>query len=177
MAIAATRSITRRDLLRGRADPDAAAGVIRPPWSTEETVSAHCSSCGRCADACPENVIVIDQGGRPGVAFGTAECTFCGACAAACPEPVFATFDETPWHLRAEIGTECLLNRAVLCRGCADACETQALRYDMRGGPVGTLHLVPSDCTGCGACAAVCPVGAIHLVIDDASKEGDRRDG
>ena len=126
----------------------------------------HCSACGDCLSACPQTILSADRNGRPELSFQCAECTFCGACADACPEPVFDDPRGAPWLLKASIAGSCLLKSGVTCQSCTDACEAEALRFDMRVRPSGAIRIELDACTGCGACVAVCPVSAI-TVRDD----------
>jgi ferredoxin-type protein NapF len=61
------------------------------------------------------------------------------------------------------IADACLARAGVVCQGCGDACPERAIGFPLRrGGP--PLPVVEEDrCTGCGACVAICPVGAIGL--------------
>lgn len=137
--------------------------VQRPPWTTEASVRESCTSCGDCIRACPEAILIPGPAGTPGLDFTRGECTFCADCANACGEDVFFDITEMPWTLTAEIGSACLLTQGVSCRACSDFCETEALRFDLRAGPVGTINVDAAACTGCGACVAACPVGTITV--------------
>lgn len=138
-------------------------GSLRPPWSSEASVRAACTSCGDCIRACPEAILRRGPAGTPAVDFARGACTFCGACAEACGAEVF-DLGAAPWAIVAEIAPGCLLNAGISCRSCTDACDTRALRFDLRAGPVGAITVDPDACTGCGACAGVCPVGAVGFV-------------
>ncbi|MHB8086168.1 MAG: FAD-dependent oxidoreductase, partial [Dehalococcoidia bacterium] len=61
----------------------------------------------------------------------------------------------------------------VLCRSCQN-CAKQCPLIEMREGANGLLHsyLERYLCTRCGACASVCPTGAIYLVGQDNSAIG-----
>lgn len=138
-------------------------GSVRPPWSTEHSIRASCTSCGDCIRSCPEGILQPGPVGTPVVDFAIGACTFCKACGEACGEEVF-DLDTLPWNLRAEIRSSCLLNAGVSCRSCTDACDSSALRFDLRARTVGRIAVQREACTGCGACLATCPVGAIALV-------------
>lgn len=94
--------------------------------------------------------------------FDRGACTFCRACADACEEAVFDT-DHAPWALIAVVGAGCFLAGGISCRSCTDVCEANALRFDLRAGPVGRVTVDAAACTGCGACAGICPAGAISI--------------
>ncbi|MHA2222868.1 MAG: 4Fe-4S binding protein, partial [Candidatus Thorarchaeota archaeon] len=50
--------------------------------------SAKCSACGTCVEACPSNVLTMNETDTPSVAVVTAaeNCSACGACAIKCNE-------------------------------------------------------------------------------------------
>ena len=156
--MAAETAISRRDLLRGRPQPGPFRA--RPPGVTQQSLAA-CTSCGACADACPEKILDIAEDGvtlRP----EAGECTFCGACAEACPEDVFA--DNRRMAHMMQISGDCLAKAGVACMTCRDVCPESAISMRPRiGGPF-LPELDTESCTGCAACSAACPADAIHAV-------------
>ncbi|MGQ3215482.1 MAG: ferredoxin-type protein NapF [Shinella sp.] len=149
-------ALSRRDFLRGgRQD---ASIRIRPPGVEDATLAA-CTGCGACVEHCPAKIISLVDG-LPALDFTVGECTFCGACAASCPEPVFVEAASRFDHIVA-ISEACLPFQRVDCQACRDACPTAAIRFrPVRGGPF-VPELLAEACTGCGACIAICPVGAV----------------
>ena len=147
----------RRDVLGGR------SLLHRPPWTNEASIRTDCTSCGHCLKACPEAILVSGPAGTPIVDFNFGACTFCGACVGACDENVFADVIQAPWSLAAEVGPRCLLKAGISCQSCTDACDEDALRFDLAVRPAGAIRLDLDKCTGCGACVAVCPVDAISM--------------
>lgn len=135
---------------------------IAPPWSDAARVMAHCTACGACAEACPQDILAIAGGTHPVIAF-TQPCTFCGACAEACPEPVFDTGRTPPWDAVAAVSDGCLERQGVTCRACEDVCEARALRCRPQPGGRAVMTVDAGACTGCGGCVPVCPVGAIDV--------------
>jgi ferredoxin-type protein NapF len=121
-----------------------------------------CTRCGACIEACPEHIIKRGGGGFPELDFHQGACTFCGKCAAACPEPLFDPAAAKPWDAAAVITDRCLPRRGVICQSCKDACEATAIVVAPARMPVPVVDL--DQCTGCGACVAVCPVDAITVV-------------
>ena len=63
----------------------------------------------------------------------------------------------------AVIGPECLALNSVVCRSCAERCETRAIRFRLAPGGVAVPLLRTERCNGCGACIPVCPTAAITL--------------
>lgn len=152
---------SRRGFLTGRvARPEP---QFRPPWTDEDRVQAHCTSCEACVQACPEGIIEFDSQKRPRIRFQGAECTFCADCAQACPEPVFDLTQAAPWPVTVSITDACLNAAGIACQLCTDSCDPHALRMDLSVRPVGAIQLDTDACTGCGACLANCPNDAIAL--------------
>lgn len=152
--------VSRRALLRGRLRGEP---VLRPPWTIAESLFTDaCVGCGDCVRACPEQVLEQGAGGLPVFDPRRGECSFCGDCAAACREPLFLPLEHRPWTLRAVVGQGCLAANGVVCSSCRDACGTAAIRFaPSRSVPV--PEVLADRCTGCGACVAGCPTGALSL--------------
>ncbi|HCX33110.1 MAG TPA: ferredoxin-type protein NapF [Rhodocyclaceae bacterium] len=150
--------VTRAEFMRGRARRP------RPPWAlAEREFIGRCTRCGECSSSCPAGILVRGAGGYPEVDFTHGGCTFCAACVRICATGALRWIEAAPaWNLRAVIcATRCLASRAVVCRGCGDACEADAISF--RPGPAG-IGFPAVDwfaCTGCGACVPVCPVQAV----------------
>ena len=151
-----THRPSRRAFLEARLAADTA---MRPPGAIEGFTEA-CTHCGDCAMACPQAIIWPDDTGFPEVQF-TRACTFCGECAAVCDVGALdpARLDGWPW--KAVIGETCFSLNAIACRTCQDTCEQAAIRFRPALGGNAMPLLDKDACTGCGACAAACPAGAI----------------
>ena len=157
------QAFSRRDFLRGGGR--GAAPHIRPPGVTEAGLAA-CTGCGQCVEHCPAGIVALADG-LPFVEFSADACTFCGACAQHCPEPVFADGAAGRFDHVVAIAATCLPLNRVDCQACRDACPTAAIRFrPVRGGPF-VPDLAAAACTGCGACIAVCPVGAVETAPAD----------
>ena len=154
--------VSRRQFMRG--DFKARHAPQRPPWALpEESFLAACSRCGACVPVCPTRIIVVVRG-YPEVDFKRGECTFCGACASACKDGALLRGDAAPWPIKARIAESCLPRRGVECRICGDHCPVAAIRFSPRLGGPPVAEVIAESCTGCGACLAPCPVGAISVV-------------
>lgn len=152
--------ISRRGFLRGAA-PQAELSAIRPPGAHESRFAELCRDCTLCATVCPETIIAADADGRAAIDFARGECTFCGSCADACPTGALDTARIVDWPWRAAIAPSCLSLNGVTCRSCQDACDPNAIHFRLQTAGRAEPVLDRSRCTGCGACASTCPVGAI----------------
>lgn len=122
-----------------------------------------CTTCGDCAAACPEAIIVNDADRRPVVDFNAGACTFCGTCADACESGALEPALIPDWPWRARIGDSCLSVQGITCRACEDVCDPRAIRFRLATGGRSFPELDLDQCTGCGACATACPAGAVSF--------------
>ena len=72
-----------------------------------------CDQCGECAEACPEEAIVLEDGKY---LINEEECTACHACVEACPRSVMIIKPED------DMPAKC-----ILCGECAEVCPRQAI--------------------------------------------------
>ena len=153
--------VARRGFLRGRLRNVTPAP--RPPWALDEAEFVNrCSRCDACIQACPTGVLRAADGGYPTVDFSLGECTFCGECVTACKDrALLRTPDAPAWSMRARLDERCVATKGVECRICGENCEAGAIRFRPALGGISRPELDATPCTGCGACVAPCPVGAI----------------
>ena len=146
---------------------------IRPPWSLpRREFLAHCNRCGACIRGCPQGMIGADRDGFPRMQFGRAQCSLCGECVRACETRALAAEPGArPWGVVATIGAQCLAAGNVMCRSCEDACEAGAIRFHPRLKAPALPDIDVGRCSGCGACAGVCPAGAITMSESAAPTE------
>lgn len=164
---------SRRNFLRGKfAETD--ASILRPPGASA-CFEQQCTECGKCQDACPENIIVIGKDRRPVVNFDLGACTFCSACADVCPTDALKPDLVSEWSWRAEAGESCLSSQGITCRACEDACEPLAIRFRLSTGGKSHPVIDISQCTGCGDCAYSCPARAITFVKMDIGRARERK--
>jgi len=160
---------SRRDFLRTRWRQTAAP--LRPPWALpEHEFIERCTRCSDCRSACPERIIVKGDGGFPEIDFRSGACTFCADCVAACPADAFCDPVASPWPYKARIADSCVSLHGVVCRSCGENCEFEAIRFQLCNGSISEASIDASQCNGCGACVARCPVGAIEV---HAPNKGD----
>ncbi|MCB2102417.1 MAG: ferredoxin-type protein NapF [Rhodobacterales bacterium] len=159
--------ISRVDLLRGRTAR--APAPSRPPWAlAEPAFRITCDGCGDCLPACGQGILSMGGDGLPTVSFARGSCTFCGDCVTVCRPGALSRVDKAgapraAWSLKAHIGGSCLSVRGITCRTCGDRCDERAIRFRPVPGGIALPDLDSTACTGCGACLAPCPVGAIDL--------------
>ncbi|MDR1040611.1 MAG: 4Fe-4S binding protein [Deltaproteobacteria bacterium] len=134
------------DTLRGRMLPDFVPAVqpVLPPGALSLAhLNAHCTLCHTCVRACPNHAIVPSPGGGPQLMAKPLVDAYTGFCQYDCVE-------------------------------CARVCPAGALvditveqKHVMR---IGEVHLDRLECivvkngTSCGACAELCPTGAVDMM-------------
>ena len=154
--------LTRRELLRAKRSRPM---PMRPPGALPEAdFLTKCDGCAACLTACPEAILRLHDGKvRIDFSLGSGECTFCGECLSACPTGALSQEGTRPWSWVAAIGADCLSLNGVSCRTCSDVCEPGAIRFQRLPGCRDIPLIADDECTGCGACAGVCPVSAISF--------------
>jgi len=169
-----TSKHSRRNFLRGqlsRPEPP----PLRPPGAQRTRFSQLCTGCGDCLPACPEAIILRAQGpsdtSMPLVDFSQGACTFCGACAEACQTDALQADAVPEWPWKAIVKDGCLSLQGISCRACEDACAPRAITFRPMIGGRARPDLDQAQCIGCGACASVCPSGAIAFELPDTPEE------
>lgn len=161
--------VTRAQFVRG--DIGGRSKTVRPPWALpEHDLVEQCRRSGACIAACPERILEKGRGGFPQVNFSRAGCTFCGACVEACKSGVYRKDDNgkpggVAWLLKAVVTPGCMTFSQVVCRTCGEHCPENAIRFPPMLGGAARPEVNPALCTGCGACFAPCPNGAIELSV------------
>ncbi len=163
---------SRRQWLLGRAHKNIEAH--RLPWLVNnDSFVDDCTLCGKCIQACPENIIVKGDGGFPEIDFHRGDCQFCYECASVCVDVNFYPRSKAPWTLKAVISNEvhthqntCLVNQSVMCQTCKDFCEFDAITLVQSVGHVARPKVDTALCSGCGACVSACPSQAISMASE-----------
>ncbi|MFK5895012.1 MAG: ferredoxin-type protein NapF [Pseudomonadota bacterium] len=145
--------------------------TIRPPWAvSEQQFTELCTRCDECISACPEKIIVRGDGGFPEVKFIDSGCDLCEDCLNVCQTQALSRIsDDTPaWLHKVKITKQCLPLQGVICRTCHEACDEEAILFDLVAGQVSVPQINFDNCNGCGFCIAMCPVDSI--VIEPCDK-------
>jgi len=165
-------AVSRRQFLRG--DLRGSRAGMRPPWALPEAAfTTQCTRCDDCIAACPTSLIARGSGGYPEMDFRRGGCDFCGKCVAACKAGAFraeASGSFGAWPHRAAVDARCLSAQGVVCRACGDHCEAAAIRFRLAPGGRSFAQVDLACCTGCGACVAVCPAGAMTMQVPIAAE-------
>lgn len=149
--------------------------LLRPPGAPlpDGDYLSACTGCADCVPVCPKGAILIaaaDEASDKRVAVilpERAPCALCTElpCIAACPEGALLPLD-SPRQVRMGVAQvnprRCRTFHGEACDLCLRFCPLpeEAIRF-IGGRPV----VVPSVCTGCGMCAAVCPERPRAVVV------------
>jgi ferredoxin-type protein NapF len=156
--------VSRMQFLRG--DLKGKESPLRPPWAIDESLFTEiCNNCGECITQCPTHIIKQARANFPVIDFSYGECLFCEQCVDACkPQALLKSKQKAPWSIKAGINKQaCIAYQGVECRSCYDPCEASAIMMPPRLGGISVPVISANNCTGCGACFAVCPVQAIEM--------------
>jgi ferredoxin-type protein NapH len=145
--------------------------VLRPPGALPEPLfKAWCIRCGKCAQVCPRQAILLDAG-LPYIDARTNACDLCRICPDLCPTGALALQPEEPVHMGTAVVDHdlCLAWNGNMCRSCFAACPLQgtALKLEIDGGAQRPV-VDPAVCAGCGLCEQVCPVDPAAIYINPA---------
>ncbi len=95
--------------------------------------------------------------------FRVSGCDFCGDCLSTCETGALQA-SSVAWNLKAVVSGSCLAVQGIVCRTCEDMCTDDAIRFQLGLNGKSFPIIDEEACTGCGFCAAPCPVAAIRIV-------------
>ena len=152
---------------------------LRPPWAlADDDFLEQCTRCHQCIDSCEEKIIKVADGGYPEIDFSKGECTFCEACVNACDTQFEQGINQnehpksspalvksnglTAFYFDLNIDESCLSKHKVACQSCQEVCDNESISMIWSSSiPVPEIAL--EDCTGCGACVAICPSNSFSM--------------
>jgi ferredoxin-type protein NapF len=139
------------------------AVTLRPPYCADFSLfDSECLTCKQksCATLCQEEIIFIDEKGKPFLNFEQSGCTYCSACAKACENEVLTFTCKAKINAKVTISIQdCLAWQEVICNSCLDVCESKAIEFFGLFRP----KIDEKKCTGCGLCFSLCPTRAIDM--------------
>lgn len=159
-------------LFAGASDAKPASRRIRPPGALPEAeFLATCLRCGKCAQVCPRDAIIIGRGDK-GVGIGTpyieprrAACDLCLECIPVCTSGALRPMEKAAVRMgTAEIDhNTCLAWQGDECKVCYTACPfyNQAIKLEDHKRPV----VDKTVCVGCGICEHVCILEQPAIVV------------
>ena len=130
-------------------------------YSGDKFCTFACLGHGDCAKVCPQNAISIEN---EVAKVDPQKCIGCGICVRECPNGIIHLINDTSRVVvecsnhdkGADVRKYCS-NGCIGCMKCQKTCPNGAITVDRN---LATIDY--SLCTGCGACAEVCPVHCIH---------------
>ena len=162
----------RRELFSSLASPFSKKNVkqesiIRPPYfKNENKFLKKCVDCEdkQCADACEEQIIVIQDDGTPKLKFNKNGCTFCDECAIVCEKNVLKIKHKKNINATFSIDLiKCMSWHDTMCFSCKDPCLVDAIKFLGMFRPEIDMDV----CNGCGFCISVCPTNAISFKVKE----------
>ena len=137
---------------------------FRPPWSiAEKSFTDLCERCDLCIDSCKTGLLIRGSGGFPEADFTRGGCNFCEDCLNACPKQLLQKTGKKAWSLLPMINSSCLAKNKVHCRSCSEACDFDAVHFQLIPGNAARPAIDHSACTACAECISTCPVSAITM--------------
>lgn len=126
-----------------------------------------CLGFGDCAQACPFDAIIVENGVAR---IDTATCTGCGTCTNICPRGIISLVDQASSPVASVVTCKNTMPGAktrkvcsvgcIGCQKCARACPTQSITVENN-----LARIDAATCIGCGTCVETCPTHAIAKLV------------
>ena len=148
--------------------PERIGEIVPPGAKSIINLKNHCTACGLCISACPNNVLRAGKDMKPTVSYERGYCRpECNRCSTICPTGAIQKISLAE-KSSTQVGHAvwqydlCIVTRdGVECGNCARHCPTGAIQMVSPDPNNPTLHKIPvvntERCIGCGACENLCP--------------------
>jgi ferredoxin-type protein NapG len=174
------RKLDRRAVITGAwHGPQPPPAVVRPPGAVAlDRFAERCDGCGKCAEACPADAIVMTGPmtrlslHSPQILAEESPCVICEGlvCSTVCPtDALLQVTADIMCIARVQFDPDvCWAAQGIDldCDYCFDRCPLQgrAITYTRGRGPA----IDPNECTGCGVCHHYCPSAPKALTLTPA---------
>lgn len=122
-----------------------------------------CIGFGDCAEACPFDAIIVENGVAR---IDPVACTGCGSCESVCPRHLISMVEQGGVLMPSAVSCKNTMMGAktrkvcdvgcIGCHKCEKTCPTGSIVVENN-----LAHVTTATCIGCGACIEVCPTHAI----------------
>lgn len=161
--------------IKDKVIPERFSPIAPPGAKSVKNLQDHCTGCGLCISACPNDVLRPGKDLKPVVSYERGYCRpECNRCSSICPtgainkislaEKSSTQVGHAVWQFDLCIVTK----DGVECGNCARHCPTGAIQMVSPDPNDPTKRAVPvvntERCIGCGACENLCPARPLSAI-------------